>query len=31
MQRGKIVIEDGIMKARPGDGKFLSSKIDKRK
>jgi len=28
MQRGKIVIEDGLMKAKPGDGKFLPTKAN---
>jgi len=27
MQRGKILIEDGEMKGRPGEGRFLSTKI----
>lgn len=27
MQRGRILIEDGEMKGKPGDGKFLSTKI----
>jgi hypothetical protein len=27
MQRGRILIEDGEMKAKPGGGKFLSTKI----
>jgi dihydropyrimidinase len=31
MQRGKILIEDGEIKGRPGDGKFLSTKITKFK
>lgn len=31
MQRGKIVIEDGKMKGKPGDGKFLPTKITKVK
>jgi dihydropyrimidinase len=31
MQRGKILIEDGEMKGRPGDGKFLPTKITKVK
>jgi dihydropyrimidinase len=29
MQRGKILIEDGEMKGRPGEGKFLQTKITK--
>jgi len=29
MQRGKILVEDGEMKGRPGEGKFLSTKISK--
>jgi len=29
MQRGKILIEDGEMKGRPGEGKFLPTKITK--
>ncbi len=31
MQRGKILIEDGEMKGKPGDGEFLSTKIKKIK
>jgi dihydropyrimidinase len=31
MQRGKILVENGEMKGRPGDGKFLSTKITKFK
>lgn len=31
MQRGKILIEDGEMKGRPGEGKFLPTKITKVK
>lgn len=31
MQRGRILIEDGEMKGRPGEGKFLRTKITKRK
>ena len=31
MQRGKILIEDGEMKGKPGDGKFLSTKIKRVK
>jgi hypothetical protein len=31
MQRGKILIEDGMMKAKPGDGKFIGTKISKQK
>ncbi len=27
MQRGKILIEDGVMKAKPGDGKFIGTKF----
>jgi hypothetical protein len=27
MQRGKILIEGGEMKAKPGEGKFLPTKI----
>jgi len=27
MQRGRILVEDGEMKAKPGDGRFLSTKI----
>jgi len=27
MQRGRILIEDGVMKAKPGGGRFLSTKI----
>ncbi|MDP2973375.1 MAG: amidohydrolase family protein, partial [Deltaproteobacteria bacterium] len=30
MQRGKILIEDGEMKGRPGEGRFLSTKIKKK-
>jgi dihydropyrimidinase len=29
MQRGKILVEDGEMKGRPGEGRFLSTKIKK--
>ena len=29
MQRGKILVEGGEMKGRPGEGKFLSTKISK--
>ena len=29
MQRGRIVIEDGVLKQKPGDAKFLSTKISK--
>jgi hypothetical protein len=28
IQRGRILIEDGEMKAKPGGGKFLSTKIN---
>ena len=28
MQRGRILVEDGEMKAKPGGGKFLSTKIE---
>ena len=28
MQRGRIVIEDGEMKGRPGEGRFLVTKIE---
>jgi dihydropyrimidinase len=31
MQRGKILVEDGELKGRPGEGKFLSTKITKVK
>jgi dihydropyrimidinase len=31
MQRGRIVVENGEMKGKPGDGKFLSTKIRKVK
>jgi dihydropyrimidinase len=31
IQRGKILVEGGEMKARPGDGKFLPTKITKAK
>ncbi|MGQ9647946.1 MAG: dihydropyrimidinase [Thermodesulfobacteriota bacterium] len=31
MQRGRILIEDGEMKGKPGEGKFLPTKITKRK
>jgi dihydropyrimidinase len=31
MQRGKILVEDGEMKGRPGEGKFLATKITKVK
>ncbi len=31
MQRGRILIEDGEMKGRPGEGKFLPTKITKVK
>jgi hypothetical protein len=31
MQRGKILIEDGEVKGRPGEGKFLPTKIKKVK
>lgn len=31
MQRGRILVEDGVMKAKPGDGKFISTKITKVK
>jgi hypothetical protein len=31
MQRGKILIEDGEMKGRPGEGKFLPTKITRVK
>jgi dihydropyrimidinase len=31
MQRGRILIEDGEMKGRPGEGRFLSTKITKVK
>jgi dihydropyrimidinase len=31
MQRGRILIEDGEMKGRPGEGKFLPTKIGKVK
>jgi len=31
MQRGKILVEDGEMKGRPGEGKFLPTKIAKVK
>jgi dihydropyrimidinase len=31
MQRGKILVEDGEMKGRPGEGKFLATKIKKIK
>ena len=29
MQRGKILVEDGEMKGKPGEGKFLATKIAK--
>ena len=29
MQRGKVLVEDGEMKVKPGDGKFLPTKIRK--
>jgi dihydropyrimidinase len=29
MQRGKILVEDGEMKGKPGEGKFLATKIKK--
>jgi dihydropyrimidinase len=29
MQRGRILVENGKMKGRPGEGKFLSTKINK--
>jgi len=29
IQRGKILVEDGEMKGKPGDGKFLATKISK--
>jgi hypothetical protein len=28
MQRGRILVENGEMKAKPGGGKFLSTKIN---
>jgi dihydropyrimidinase len=31
MQRGKILVEDGEMKGKPGEGKFVSTKITKLK
>ena len=31
MQRGKVLVEDGEMKVKPGDGKFLPTKITKFK
>jgi dihydropyrimidinase len=31
MQRGKILVEDGEMKGRPGEGRFLATKIKKVK
>jgi dihydropyrimidinase len=31
MQRGKILVEDGEMKGKPGEGRFLSTKITKVK
>jgi len=31
MQRGRILIEDGEMKGKPGEGKFLPTKITKGK
>jgi len=31
MQRGQVLVEDGAMKAKPGQGKFLSTKITKVK
>ncbi len=31
MQRGRILVEDGVMKGRPGDGRFLATKISKVK
>jgi dihydropyrimidinase len=31
MQRGKILIEEGVVKGKPGDGKFLPTKITKVK
>jgi dihydropyrimidinase len=31
IQRGKILVEDGLMKAKPGDGEFLPTKISKGK
>jgi dihydropyrimidinase len=31
MQRGRVIVDDGEMKAKPGDGKFLSTKINKIK
>ena len=31
MQRGKILVEDGEMKGKPGKGKFLATKINKVK
>jgi hypothetical protein len=29
MQRGKILVEDGEIRGKPGEGKFLSTKITK--
>ncbi len=31
MQRGKIIVEDGVLKGEPGEAKFLSTKITKVK
>ena len=31
MQRGKILVEDGEMKGKPGEGRFLPTKIKKVK
>jgi len=31
MQRGKVIVENGEMKAKPGEGKFLPTKITKAK
>jgi hypothetical protein len=28
MQRGRILVENGEMKAKPGEGRFLSTKIN---
>jgi hypothetical protein len=27
MQRGKVLVEDGEMKGKPGEGKFIATKI----
>jgi dihydropyrimidinase len=31
MQRGKILVEDGELKGKPGEGKFLATKINSKK